>query len=137
MPSLQERVAMLPNLRLQGAQIATRNSARRRHSAISEPEFDLLPASTNMHVRRLVAVGTVEQKDPAAPPQDRGHGFPPLSLALDSTKPRPNEAFTAAFGHEARACHPRTLLLGSPAAHGGVVRRQVRQPSANKSNKEH
>jgi hypothetical protein len=26
-----------------------------------------------MHVRRLVAICTVEQKDPAAPPQDRGH----------------------------------------------------------------
>jgi hypothetical protein len=73
MPSLQERLTMLPNLRLQDAQLTARNSARRRHAAISEPEFDLLPAFAHMHVRRLVAIGTVEQKDPAAPPQDRGH----------------------------------------------------------------
>jgi hypothetical protein len=68
------------NLSLQRAQFMLGYPTDGGNTAVLEPELRFRPAFSGVHIGRLAPVGTVEQKDPALPSQDRRHGAvaPPI-----------------------------------------------------------
>jgi hypothetical protein len=81
MPFLRELIPMLAELALQRAQLMLRRAANGGNAAGIQPKLRFLSTFPGVHMGRLAPLGTVEQEDPALPPQDRRHAASSLPIS--------------------------------------------------------